>query len=185
MIEQFNDEKVSKNLSIFIGEKVGEYVPHPVTENEYLERCCNKGTDKEVTLYRRDVLETKIFFGEKLVSSIGSEFIENNGENRKRQKKMSTVEIKQDCETKAFIQLEGWIKKRFPHLPILLLTYSLYASKPVMNLCRDKWEFLIRYKKGSIWSIAEEYEKISEKGKTEKAEFVNEIDYDGKPVHVL
>ena len=71
------------------------------------------------------MLEAKIFFGEKLVASIGSEFIENNG------------------------------------------------------------EFLIRYKKGSIPSIAEEYEKIPEKGKTEKAEFVNDIDYDGKPVHVL
>ena len=47
----------------------------------------NKGTDKEITLYHRDVLEAKIFFGEKLVASIGSEFIENNGEDRKRQEK--------------------------------------------------------------------------------------------------
>ena len=255
MTEQFNEETVSKNLSAFIGEKAGEYVPHHVTENEYLERldpmeleeikqdlvyhlirrrcfedarykkkwliivdgtqlycgqrklnehclerCCNKGTDKEITLYHRDVLEAKIFFGEKLVASIGSEFIENNGEDRKRQEKMSAEEIKQDCETKAFTRLAGRqdcetkaftrlagrIKKRFPRLPILLLADSLYASKPVMDLCREyKWEFLIRYKKGSIPSIAEEYEKIPEKGKTEKAEFVNDIDYEGKPVHVL
>ena len=42
--------------------------------NEHcLERCCNKGTDKEITLYHRDVLEAKIFFGEKLVASIGSD----------------------------------------------------------------------------------------------------------------
>src|SRR5699024_11708297 len=48
--------------------------------NEHcLERCSNKGTDKENTLYHRDVLEAKIYFGEKLVASIGSEFIENNG----------------------------------------------------------------------------------------------------------
>ena len=38
MTEQFNEETVSKNLSAFIGEKAGEYVPHHVTENEYLER---------------------------------------------------------------------------------------------------------------------------------------------------
>ena len=57
---------------------------------------------------------------------------------------------------------------------------------PVMDLCREyKWEYLIRYKKGSIPSIAEEYEKIPEKGKTQRAEFVNEIDYEGEPVHVL
>ena len=31
----------------------------------------------------------------------------------------------------------------------------------------------------------EEYEKIPEKGRTEKAEFVNDIDYEGRLVHVL
>ncbi len=234
MTEKFNDEAVSKNLSVFMGETAKEYVPHHVTENAYLERldpkeleeikqdpvyhlirkrcfedarykkkwlvivdgtqlycdclerCSNKGTDKEITLYHRDVLEAKIYFGEKLVASIGSEFIENNGEDRKRQEGMNAEEIKQDCETKAFFRLAERIKKRFPRLPILLLADSLYASKQVMELCREyKWEFLIRYKKGSIPSIAEEYEKIPEKGKTEKAEFVNEIDYEGKPVHVL
>ena len=118
MTEQFNDETVSKNLSMFIGEKAGEYVPHHVTENEYLERL--------------DPMELE--------------------------------EIKQDCEKKAFLRLAGRIKKRFPRLPILLLADSLYTSKTVMDLCREyKWEFLIRYKKGSIPSIMEEYEKIPEK----------------------
>ena len=241
MTEKFNDEAVSKNLSVFIGETAKEYVPHHVTENAYLERldpkeleeikqnlvyhlirkrcfedarykkkwlvivdgtqlycgrrklnehclerCINKGTDKETTLYHRDVLEAKIYFAEKLVASIGSEFIENNGEDRKRQEGMNAEEIKQDCETKAFFRLAERIKKRFPRLLILLLADSLYASKQVMELCREyKRGFLIRYKKGSILSIEEEYEKIPEKGKTEKAEFVNEIDYEGKPVHVL
>lgn len=151
-----------------------------------LERCCNKGTDKEITLYHRDVLEAKISFGEKLLASIGSEFIENNGEDRKRQEKMSAEEIKQDCETKAFLRLAERIKKKFPQLPILLLVDSLYASKPVMDLCRKyRWEFLIRYKNGSIPSIAEEYERIPEKERTEKAEFVNDIDYEGEMVDVL
>src|SRR5699024_48709 len=87
--------------------------------NEHcLERCSNKGTDKEITLYHRDVLEAKIYFGEKLVASIGSEFIENNGEDRKRQEGMNAEEIKQDCETKAFFRLAERIKKRFPRLPI-------------------------------------------------------------------
>lgn len=99
---------------------------------------------------------------------------------------MSVEEIKQDCEIKAFTRLAGRIKKRFPRPPILLLADSLYASRPVMELCREyKWEFLIRYKKGSIPSIAEEYERIPEKGRTEKAEFVNDIDHEGKQVNVL
>ena len=241
MSEQFNHEEISKNLSVFMGEEEREYLPHHVTENEYLERldpmeleeikqdlvyqlirkrcfedaryqkkwlvivdgtqlycgqrklnehclkrCSRKGTDQEVTLYHRDVLEAKIFFGEKLVASIGSEFIENNGEDRKRQEKMSAEEIKQDCEIKAFLRLAERIKKRFPRLPILLLADSLYASKPVMDLCREyRWEFLIRYKDGSIPSIAEEYKRIPEKGEAGKAEFVNDIDYEGEMVHVL
>ena len=124
MTEKFNDEAVSKNLSVFMGETAKEYVPCHVTEKAYLER-------------------------------------------------LDPAELEE-------------IKQRFPRLPILLLADSLYASKQVMELSREyKWEFLIRHKKGSIPSIAEEYEKIPEKGKTEKAEFVNEIDYEGKPVHVL
>ena len=241
MSEQFNNEGIAKNLSLFMGEEEREYLPHHVTENEYLERldpmeleeikqdmvyhlirkrcfeearyqkkwvvivdgtqlycgrrklnehclerCSRKGTDEEVVLYHRDVLEAKIFFGEKLVASIGSEFIENNGEDGKRQEQMNVEQIKQDCEIKAFQRLAERIKKRFPRLPVLLLADSLYASKPVMELCRKySWEFLIRYKSGKIPSIAEEYEKIPEKGKAGKAEFVNDIDYEGEAVHVL
>lgn len=36
--EKVNDEAVSKNLSVFMSEKAKEYVPHHVTENEYLEK---------------------------------------------------------------------------------------------------------------------------------------------------
>ena len=182
----FEDARYKKKwLAIADGTQL--YCGQRKLNEKCLERCCNKGTDKETTLYQWDVLEAKIYFGGKLVASIGSEFIENNGEDRKRQENMSIEEIKQDCETKAFFRLAERIKKRFPpRLPILLLADSLYASKPVMDLCRRyRREFLTRYKKGSIPSIAEEYEKIPEKEKTEKAEFVNDIDYEGEPVHVL
>lgn len=55
-----------------------------------------------------------------------------------------------------------------------------------MDICRDNgWEFLIRYKTGSIPSITEEYEKIPEKETAGHAEFVNDIDYNGKPVNML
>ena len=78
------------------------------------------------------------------------------------------------------------LKKAFPRLPIILLADSLYASGPVMDICRDNgWEFIIRYKTGSIPSIMEEYEKIPEKEVSGHAEFVNDIDYNGKPVNLL
>ena len=38
MTRAFNDEKVCKNLYGFIGEDENEYLPHGVTENEFLER---------------------------------------------------------------------------------------------------------------------------------------------------
>ncbi len=151
-----------------------------------LERHYKKGTEEETVNYHCDVLEAKIVFGESLIISIGSEFIENNGEDAEKQKNMSEEERKQDCETKAFKRLAGKVKKAFPRLPIILLADSLYASEPVMNICRENnWDFIIRYKTGSIPSITEEYERIPEKEVSGHAEYINDIDYNGKPVNML
>ncbi|QAT38821.1 transposase [Clostridium sp. JN-9] len=151
-----------------------------------LERHHNKGTVDEKVSYHSDVLEAKIVLGEKLIVSIASEFVENNGEDALRQKSMSEEERKQDCETKAFQRLAAKLKKRFPRLPIILLADSLYASEKVMEICRkNHWDFIIRYKTGSIPSIAAEYEAIPEKGTSGHAEYVNEIDYKEKPVNML
>lgn len=132
------------------------------------------------------MLEAKIIFGEKLMVSIGSEFIESNGEDAQDQKDMGEEERKQDCETKAFKRLAKKIKEAFPRLPIILLADSLYASEPVMELCRkNKWDYIIRYKSGSIPGITEEYGRIPEKGRSGHAEYVNDIDYNGKAVNML
>ena len=99
---------------------------------------------------------------------------------------MSEEKRRQDCETKALKRLAEKIKKAFPRLPIILLADSLYASEPVMGICRNNgWEFIIWYKTGSIPSITEEYENILEKETSGHAEFVNGIDYNGKPVNML
>ena len=102
-----------------------------------LERCYNKGTEQETVNYHVDVLEAKIYYGSKLVCSICSEFIENNGEDAEKYKQMSEEARKQDCEIKAFRRMAKKLKKAFPRLPILLLMDSLYASKPVMDICRE------------------------------------------------
>lgn len=151
-----------------------------------LERHYNKGTDEETVNYHCDVLEAKIVFGENLVVSIASEFIENNGEDAEYQKDMSEEKRKQDCETKAFKRLAKKLKKAFPRLPVILLADSLYASEPVMDTCREnKWDFIIRYKTGSIPSVTEEYERIPEKERSGHAEYINDIDYNGQPVNML
>ena len=151
-----------------------------------LERHYNKGTEEERLNYHCDVLEAKIVFGESLIVSIASEFIENNGEDAEAQREMSEEKRKQDCETKAFKRLSKKLKEAFPRLPAIILGDSLHASEPVMDICWDnKWDFIIRYKSGSIPSITEEYENIAEKGTAGHAEFVNGIDYNVKPVNML
>lgn len=151
-----------------------------------LERHYNKGTEEEKVNYHSDVLEAKVVLGENLIISIASEFIENNGEDAEKQKGLSEEKRKQDCETKAFKRLAEKLKKAFPRLPIILLADSLYASEPVMNICREnKWDFIIRYKTGSIPSITEEYERIPEKEVSGHAEYVKGIDYNGNTVNML
>jgi hypothetical protein len=142
------------------------------------------------------VLEAKIVLGDDLVVSIATEFIENPVENP----------TKQDCETKAFKRLAESLKKMFPRLPICLLADSLYASEPVFSLCQEnKWKFLIRYKDGSIPTLAEEYQEIKEMGESEeeiiaveeifkrkskvravhKMKWVNDLEYAGHIVAVM
>ncbi len=151
-----------------------------------LERHYNKGTEEETVNYHCDVLEAKIVLGESLVVSIASEFMENNGEDAEKQNDMSEGKRKQDCETKAFKRLAEKIKKAFPRMPIIVLADSLYASEPVMDICRgNRWDFIIRYKTGSIPSITEEYERIPEKELSGHAEYINDIDYNGKLVNML
>lgn len=144
--------------------------------DSYLERCYNKGTADEYVRYHRSVLEAKIYFGDNLLASIGTEAIENSEEYQR--KKYTEEQIKQDCESKAFIRLAAKIKKSFPRLPICIVADGLYVSEKVMNICKDNdWDFIIRYKEGCAKSIEQEYKAIPEKEYAGDVEYVNEIVY--------
>lgn len=152
----FEDARYKKRWLIIVDGTQTYSGDRKINEN-CLERHYEKGTEKEHVNYHLDVLEAKIYLGENLVCSIGSEFIENNEEYRRNQQGMSEEAFKQDCETKVFRRLAEKIKKRYPRLPILLLGDSLYVSEPVMKICKvHGWDYLVRYKDGSIPSIAEE-----------------------------
>jgi len=123
-----------------------------------LKKTVNRGTPEEKTYYYHSVLEAKIVFGENLVISIATEFIENENENV----------LKQDCERKAFKRLAQKIKASYPRLPICILGDSLYACAPVFQTCEDnKWGYLIRFKDGSIPTLAQEYQTILAMGENE------------------
>ena len=160
------------------------------------ERRHKNGTEQETISYQWAILEAKIYLGNGLVASIGSEFIENHGADYERQKTMGAEAFKQDCETKAFKRLAEKIKKRFPRLPICIMGDSLYVSEPVMDLCRaNNWEFLLRYKDGSAPSIAEEFENIPDKEEISYTDpvtrrkgelcYVNDIGYRKHEVHMV
>jgi hypothetical protein len=137
-----------------------------------LTKTINKGTKDEKTIYYHQVLEAKIVLGDDFVVSIATEFIENPTENP----------TKQDCETKAFKRLAESLKKMFPRLPICLLADSLYANEPVFTICQEnKWEFLIRYKDGSIPTLAEEYQEIKNMGESEEEVIAVEEIFKRKP----
>ena len=152
--------------------------------DNYLSRCYNKGKETEFTKYHRSVLEAKIYFGNNLVCSIATEPIENSAEYN--EKKLSEEEIKQDCESKAFVRLASKIKNRFPRLPICIVADGLYVSEKVLKMCQaNRWDYIIRYKEGCAPSIEQEYEAIPEKNKAGKAEYVNGVIFKDMEVNVL
>jgi hypothetical protein len=181
----FDEAKFNKKWIVIIDGTQLYSGSRQINEN-CLERHYNKETEHETVNYYNSVLEAKIVFGEKMIVSIASEFIENNGEDAKRRKKMSEEERKQDCERNAFERLAERIKSKFPRLPMILLVDSLYASEKFMTICKEnRWDYIIRYKSGSIPSISEEYEAIPEKEQERHAEYVNAIDYREHSVNMI
>lgn len=144
-----------------------------------LKRVYNKGTEDEMTIYMHHVLEAKLVVGN-MVLSIGSEFIENESEDIS----------KQDCELKAFYRLAAKIKEAYKRLPICILGDSLYACEPVFKICDDyNWMYLIRFKEGSIKSIADEFETIKDIEKKDKEigdiYWVKDISYNDRKINII
>lgn len=151
-----------------------------------MERHFRSEDGEETVSYYSGVLEAKLYLGNDIIVSIGSEFIENNGEDYERQKEMGAEEFKQDCELKAFYRLAEKIKKRFPRLPVCILGDSLYANQNVFKICEAyHWDYLIRFKDGSIPEIAKEYEAIPEKEQIRHAEYINGIGYKEYEINML
>ena len=152
------------------------------SRKKYNENCLIKNkTDKkgkEYQEYSTYVLEAKLVIGD-MVFSIGSEFVENESEN---------VD-KQDCETKAFKRLAEKIKKEYPKLRIIISGDALYASKPVMDICKEnKWKYIIRFKEGAIPTLYREFEtvvKIENESKIENYESVTKLEYQDYKTNVI
>lgn len=119
-----------------------------------MERRMDDG--KKEKLYYHKVLEAKIVLSDSIVISLGTEFIENEKED---------VE-KQDCETNAAKRLMERIKKDYPRLPICIQGDALYATEPMMKLCREKyhWEYIFTQKDTRQKLLDEGFEWIKSGG---------------------
>jgi hypothetical protein len=105
------------------------------------------------TEYYHYVLEAKLVLNGNIVISIATEFVENETEDVS----------KQDCERNAFYRLADKLFRYFPRLSICLTMDSLYACAPVFDVCRrNHWRFIIRFKDGSIPTVAEEFHALKE-----------------------
>ena len=152
------------------------------SRKKYNKNCLVKNkTDKngnEYQEYSTYVLEAKLVAGD-MVFSIGSEFVENEKED---------VD-KQDCELKAFKRLAEKIKKEYPRLKIVIGADALYASKTVMDICKENgWKYIIRLKEGAIPTLYKEFETIVSKdneSRIKNYEVATKIDYRDYKINVV
>jgi hypothetical protein len=156
-------------------------------DEKCLYRVHNKGKENEYKEYYYYVLEAKLVLGDKIIVSLMSEFVEN--ENKEAEK--------QDCELKACYRLMDRIKDAFPCLPICLTADSLYACEPFFKKAEENgWSYIVRFKDGSIPSVAKEFEAIKniesnyeektmENGEKNWYEHVNEISYGDRQVNMV
>lgn len=152
------------------------------SRKKYNKNCIVKNkTDKngnEYQEYSTYVLEAKLVVGE-MVFSIGSEFVENEDENVS----------KQDCEINAFKRLAKKIKDEYPRLKIIIGADALYASKPIMDICKGNgWKYIIRFKEGKIPTLYNEFKTVVEReNESKKAnyEYVTNLDYQEEKINII
>ena len=113
---------------------------------------CLTQTQNGKTTYYHKVLEAKLVGPNGFAISLMSEFIENPGEQPK----------KQDCELKAFYRLAPRLKRAFPRLPILLTLDGLYACGPVFDICTNyEWRFMVVLTDKDLPSVNQHFQVLS------------------------
>ena len=108
-----------------------------------------KHKDGKISYYKY-VLECKLVVGN-IIISLDSEFIENE--------KMLTDKQKQDCETNAFKRMIKRIKKNYPKYKFIITGDGLYATTPIIKLCKKyKWNYIFNLKPDRLKEINETFE---------------------------
>ena len=108
-----------------------------------------KHKDGKISYYKY-VLECKLVVGN-IVISLDSEFIENEV--------MLTEKQKQDCEINAFKRMVKRIKKNYPKYSFIITGDALYATDPIINICKKyKWKYIFNLKPDRLKEINDSFE---------------------------
>lgn len=104
------------------------------------------------------VVKAMLVCPEGVTLPLGAEFCENVEVDEQGE---IAEDVKQDCELKATKRLCERVKEEFGRLPILLVADSLYASEPIVTLCRrNRWDFMVVLKEGKMPSLWREIEAL-------------------------
>lgn len=127
------------------------------------DNCLTRTKDGK-TKYYKYVLEAKLVFGD-IVVSLDSEWIENI--------EMNNENDKQDCEINAFKRMAKRIKKNYPKTKFILTGDALYASTPMINICKEhKWYYIFNLKKERLKTIYEEFiDNVNYNNETKKENY--------------
>lgn len=126
--------------------------------------CITKKSKKGVIKYYKQVLEAKIVVG-KIVISLDTEWIENSD--------METEKKKQDCEINAFKRMAPRIKKNYPKLKFIITGDALYATTPMINICKEyNWHYIFNLKKDRLKKVYEDFkDNVNYKNETTKENY--------------
>lgn len=137
--KQFDNSRLLKCWRIILDGTGIAYFKECHCEQDLVRRTVDPETGKETLQYYHKVLEAKIVLSPDLILSIGTEFIENE----------SADVSKQDCETRAAERLLKQIRVNFPRLSIVVQGDGLYATIPMMGLCKGlRMHYLFTMKDG-------------------------------------
>ena len=138
-----------------------------------------KHKDGKISYYKY-VLECKLV-ANNIVISLDSEFIEN--------KKMLTEKQKQDCETNAFKKMIKRIKSNYPKYKFIITGDGLYATSPIINICKKyHWLFIFNLKPDRLKDINETFEEnIKLLNETNKINYFlsSNIEFKNNPINVF
>ena len=112
--------------------------------------CLSRKSKEGKITYYKYVLECKLVVGS-IVISLDTEFIENE--------RMLTEKQKQDCETNAFKRMVVRIKRNYQKYKFIITGDALYATTPIINICKKyKWKYIFNLKPDRLKEISEQFE---------------------------